>query len=993
MLRKSKNAQRVWLAALIAVCMGVILIGGLGYVRGLRKNLRESAIQNVMTVTVQQQQAFDNFVDGDRERLHSCAEYFSRNRHDGDLQDLLSIFAGTDANFAVVCLDEDWIYSSNHGKVTHSGPEEMDEYRSLSGSGIRGNYVGLTSGVPKFAFYETFTFADGHSGLVQKSYDRARISDEFSLSFYNDQGLAYVINTDGEILLRPAGTQDGVLHDNIFDLLSGQYGRQDGIDGFIAALSADEAGTVIFTGKSGRYVCTYVPVRSVDDWYLISIVPEDAIMEETDRMLLNSQTALGILAFVLALCAVFILLFWRTQRDMREKDQAIEYQEQFFEIFSTYLANNTNDVYMMLDHETDEVEYVSSNVERVLGAGREDVVGVLQASDMETDPEASQAYYDEVCALTPGQSAKPRVTERINARTGEHRWFLESAYCATIQGKRKRVVLISDRTRERQTQNNLAEALNIAQAANNAKSTFLSSVSHDIRTPMNAIMGMVTLLREDADDPAQVLEYTQRIDAASQHLLGLINDVLDMNKIESGSASLNIGEISLAEIIDEINTIIRPQTKAKNQTFEIFSTPFAHEFLLGDKLRINQVLINLLSNAVKYTPAGGDIQMRIEERAQVVENYSRVRFTVSDNGMGMSEEYQKIIFDPFTREETAATRQIQGTGLGMAITKSLVDLMGGAIDVKSTLGEGSVFTVELELYIQEREDDPKFWTRHNVTRMIVADDDEDICRNIVRAMEATGVTVDYATDGETAVRMMRENREAGHPYNIILLDWKMPNLDGLETARLIRKNYSEKIPILLLTAYDWGEIEQEARELGVSHFLPKPFFMSNFKDAIRRTMDKSRENTSERDGGMAGRHILVVDDIEVNRLILVKILSTMGVQCDGAENGQEAVKIFEASRPGEYDVILMDVQMPVMDGYTATKAIRAGTHPSAGTVPIIAMTANAFVDDVRDAIESGMNAHVAKPIQVDKLKAAIAQVLGVGQEDYADTDERSGKES
>ena len=515
----------------------------------------------------------------------------------------------------------------------------------------------------------------------------------------------------------------------------------------------------------------------------------------------------------------------------------------------------------------------------------------------------------------------------------------------------------------------------MAQAANDAKSSFLSSVSHDIRTPMNAIIGFLALMQDESDNPEIVREYTQRIDAASHHLLGLINDVLDMNKIESGGTTLNISEMNLAEVIEEINTIIRQQTKAKNQTFDIFVSHLTSEHLLGDKLRINQILINLLSNAVKYTPENGTIQMRVDELPQVVSNYSRIRFTVSDNGLGMSKDYLRVIFDPFTREETKVTHEIQGTGLGMAITKSLVDLMGGSIRVESEINEGSTFIVELELRIQEQENDPKFWTQYSVKRMIVVDDDEDICRNIIKTMSREGVDVDYATDGATAIRMMGSAQEAEHPYDLILLDWMMPNLNGLETARLIRRKYSNKIPILLLTAYDWSEIEQEAMEIGVSHFMPKPFFISTFKEAIRRVMG----NMKKIDGGqynvLEGKNILVVDDIEVNRIILTKILATQNASYDVAGNGQEAVEKFEASRPGEYDLILMDVQMPVMDGYEATRMIRSSRHPSAKTVPIIAMTANAFVDDVRDAIESGMNAHIAKPVQLDKLKSTIQEVL------------------
>ena len=975
MLENIKKHQRALLVGLIAVCMAAALAGGVQYFKKLQNNLLDSAIQDVMNVTLQQKQSFDDFISMDREDLHGCAEYFSQHGHDEDIQDLLAVFAGMDANFAVVCLEDSWIYSSNHGKVIHSGPEEMDEYLSLSGSGIRDNYVGLTSGVPKFAFYETFTFRNGHPGLVQKSYDRSKVLETFSLSLYNGQGYGYILDQNGDILMRSVQATSGHTYDNVFTALTDTHSPQEEISAFVEALRRQETGSAVFDGDGGRFVYTYTPVESVEGWYLLSIVPEKVILEEADQMLQDTQTTLGLLAAILILCVVFSLLIWRTQKDINAKDEEVKYQARLFEVFASYLADNLDDVYLMLDHKTEELEYISPNVEQVLGVSGEALFDHIRSSDMENDAEATRAYYERLNAMSPGESVAPRNTERVDPKTGERKYFVERAYCTDIEGRIKRVCCISDRTREQKAQDSLSEALRMAQAASDAKTAFLGNVSHDIRTPMNAIIGFLSLMRDEADNPDTVREYTQRIDAASQHLLGLINDVLDMNKIESGGATLNISELNLAEVIEEINTIIRPQTRAKNQTFDIFVTHMNYEHLLGDKLRINQILINLLSNAVKYTPKDGALQLRVEELPQVVDNYSRVRFTVSDNGLGMSADYLKVIFEPFTREETKTTRQVQGTGLGMAITKSLVDLMGGTIRVESVPGEGSTFTVELELRIQEREDDPRFWTDHNVKRMIVADDDEDVCRGIVSTMSAVGVDCAYATDGESALRMMRENRDAGRPYDVVLLDWQMPGLNGLETARLIRKEYSDKIPILLLTAYDWSEIEQEAMEIGVNHFMPKPFFMSTFKDAIRRILDHQKEEAGSQSDVVRGKRVLVVDDIEVNRIILVKILGTLGAVCDTAGDGQEAVEKFQASQPGDYDLILMDVQMPVMDGYEATRAIRSGGHPMAKTIPIIAMTANAFVDDVRDAIESGMDAHIAKPVQIDNLKSTIQQVL------------------
>ena len=382
--------------------------------------------------------------------------------------------------------------------------------------------------------------------------------------------------------------------------------------------------------------------------------------------------------------------------------------------------------------------------------------------------------------------------------------------------------------------------LDAARAAQKAKSAFLSSVSHDIRTPVNAIMGLVTLLRGDAGDSGRVLEYAQQIETASHHLLSLVNDVLDMNKLENGAATLNLGELRLADIIDEINAVILPQAKAKEQSFEIRTSAFAHECLVGDKLRIIQILINILSNAVKYTQKGGAISMAVTELPQTKPGVSRVRFTVTDNGQGMSEDSQKLLFHPFAREQDAPVNQVHGSGLGMPITKSLVELMDGSIQVESRPGQGSTFTVELELRVQEKKAAPA---------------------------------------------------------------------------------------------------------------SPGP------KDVLR------------------GKRVLVVDDIEVNRIILTKILSTLGAQCDTAVNGQIAVEKFLSSKPGEIDLIMMDIQMPVMDGYTATRTIRASNHPSAQSIPVVAITANALVEDVREALKAGMDAHIAKPVVVDKLLASLRDVF------------------
>jgi len=951
-----------------------VLVGAGYYVNYIRNSLMVQTISNVQAVTQQQQQAFDNFIDRDRERIHSYAENFSKySSTDMDgIRNKLEVFWGVDAFYSVVNLDTGEYYNNKSWEVFRMDEEALEGYRGLSGSGVREPYIGLYTDSKMFGYYECFTFSDGVRGLFQKGYESDRVSEEFTLSFYNNQGFAYVINREGDVLLRPFvdTSEKYYVGDNIFDMFGDSESDREQIAFFREVLNGQKTGAKTFHNGEEGYVYTYVPIENVEGWYLISIVPEVAIMHEANQVISSSQVAIVVAVAVMAIFIIFVSFMWGAHRNIMQKEREKEYKEQQFHILANYLASNTNDAYIMLREDKKSVEYVSPNFERVTGILPENAPNELTIlGNQDVEPENPEN--DELL--------KSMELEGTDPKTRERRWFQETLYWAHIRDEKKYIIYISDRTKEREVQHNLEMALEAAKVASEAKSSFLSSVSHDIRTPMNAIIGLVTLLQQEANDPKAVLEYARKIDGASQHLLGLINDVLDMNKIESGKVTLNAEEVNLAEFIEGLNSIIRPQVRAKGQSMDIYTSGFKYEHLIGDKMRINQILINILSNAVKYTQEGGRIEVTVSELPQIMEGYSRIQFKVKDNGQGMSEDYQRIIFDPFTREQNTKVNRIQGTGLGMAITKNLVDLMGGTIGVESKLGEGSVFTVEINLRIQEQEDDPAFWKEHGVRRMIVADDDIDICENVARTMAETGIAVDYVTDGEEVISTMQEARKRGEPYDLLLLDWQMPKVSGLEVAKLIRKNYSKKIPILLFTAYDWADIEKEALVLGIDHFMPKPFFISRFKEAIKRVMYKKPVSSltmpQPEDSVVKGKHILVVEDIEVNRLVLGKILRSRGAELEMAVDGQEAVDKFESSEPGEYDIILMDVQMPVMDGYQATRMIRRGSHPCAGTIPIIAMTANAFADDVRDAMDAGMDAHVAKPIILEQLERTIKEVL------------------
>ena len=512
------------------------------------------------------------------------------------------------------------------------------------------------------------------------------------------------------------------------------------------------------------------------------------------------------------------------------------------------------------------------------------------------------------------------------------------------------------------------EARMEAEHANKAKSEFLSNMSHDIRTPMNAIVGMTTIAVANMENHEQVSNCLHKIALSSKHLLGLINDVLDMSKIESGKMVLNYAQVSLREAMDSIVSIVQPQVKAKHQQFNISIHDILTENVCCDSVRLNQILINLLGNAVKFTPEEGSIQVSLyQELSPKGEDYIRTHVRVKDTGIGMSEEYREKIFESFSREDTARVQKTEGTGLGMAITKYIVDAMGGSIDVKSELGRGSEFHVVLDLEkarVKEVDMVLPNWD------MLVVDDDEQLCESAVASLKSIGVSPDWCLDAETALRMVEERHSRHDDYQVILLDWKLPGMDGISAAKEIRRLYGEDIPILLISAYDWSDIENEAKAAGVTGFIPKPLFKSTLyyglSPFIADSSVESRQNADlekAEETTLSGRRILMAEDNDINWEIANELLSSLGLELEWAENGQICVEKFEQSELGYYDAILMDVRMPVMNGYQATRAIRALDRADAN-IPIIAMTADVFSEDIQKCLEAGMNAHVAKPIDV-----------------------------
>lgn len=522
----------------------------------------------------------------------------------------------------------------------------------------------------------------------------------------------------------------------------------------------------------------------------------------------------------------------------------------------------------------------------------------------------------------------------------------------------------------------LEKARQDALAATKAKSLFLSNMSHDIRTPMNAIVGMTAIATAHIDDKEQVQNCLRKIALSGKHLLGLINDVLDMSKIESGKMTLTSEQISLREVIEGIVSIVQTQVKAKNQNFNVHIDNISAEDVYCDSVRLNQVLMNILSNAVKYTQDSGTIQLSLYQEDSPADKgnaYVRTHIIVKDNGMGMEKDFLNHIYDSYTRADSKRVQKAEGAGLGMAITKYIVDAMEGTIEINSELDKGTEIHLILDF---ERADVQDIDMILPAWKMLVVDDDETLCRTAVEALKSIGIQSDWTLSGEKAVEMVTKHHQARDDYQIILLDWKLPGMDGLAVAKQIRKIVSTDMPIILISAYDWSEFESEAKEAGINGFISKPLFKSTLFYGLKKYMNiEELQGTSVDENELAGRHILVAEDNELNWEIINELLTDIGMELDWTENGQLCVEKYEKSEPGYYDAILMDVRMPIMDGYEATRSIRALNRPDAKEIPIIAMTADAFSEDIKRCLDSGMNAHTAKPINLDEVLSILKKYI------------------
>ena len=962
--RPSRKRSRLspmapWLLGVLAAA--TLIVAGMTYLSTMRSALWRQTVEDTLEITSQNARAFQVYLTKDVETIEVLGASLEKCAST-DLEGIRSALGTFDLDGdllgAVNLRTGELIVASEDATIPLS-EESLEEYRSLSGSGVLEPRIGDYTGLRVILYYHAFTFADGTPGLVYEGVPTSTVAKEFTMSFFDEEGFSYVVNDDGDILVRSRHRNSNHTFRNIFEVLAMEGNDAALLDEFRASLAGNREGAIRLTLSGKEYVFAYVPIAGTKNWDMVSIIPDDAITSQADTLLDTSTYLLLFVAVAIGLALVYTAVVTLYRRRVKAEQKETAYREKLFNT----LATTTDDVFLMLSLDDRRVEYVSPNVERLIGIPED----AVRKSVWALPPVGDERQLKSLRDIPPGGSLS-FSGQRSNDMTGERRWFSDLYYRTEVGGEERAIVVLSDRTLEHRNEAVLKSALDAAEAANASKSTFLSNMSHDIRTPMNAVMGLTRLLERDAGDKDAVLDHTRQISASSQHLLSLINDVLDMSKIESGAASLNLSEVDVASLAEDLSTILAPQAQAKNQTFVMRTRGLRTETVVADRLRLNQVLLNLLGNAVKYTPEGGRVCFEIQQLPSTTPGAVHLRFVVTDNGIGMAPEFVDHVFEPFSREVNSTTNRVPGTGLGMAITKNLVDLMGGLVKVESKPGVGSTFTVDLDLREPHKEDTAAFFAARGIRRALVVDDNAVARAEVTDALRVFGVAVEGCASCEEAVEAAQ--RAPGEkPWDLVILDWKMPGMTGSDCAQRLRSILEPDVPIIILSAYDANVVK--AREHGADGFMSKPFFMAN----LRQTLVEIEEGNAEPEGSrpIDGLRFLAAEDNALSASILEELLDMEGATVDVYENGKLVSEAFAASEPGQYDAVLLDVQMPVMNGLEAARAMRACSHPEAQTIPIIALTANAFADDVRATREAGMDAHMAKPVQVECLGDVLEQ--------------------
>lgn len=964
MNRKSGNSVIYGVAIVVLVAAHIFCFS---MVSSINRRMNESAVSNLLNTTRVIADTLDGLIRKDYDALRMVGALYER----GMISETEQLIALRDT------IGFDWIGivdetgSGSDYDNNRFGISEYPETESwnLRETGHSDAYVGRMSGRSQITIWTPIYREDTYIGTVLGNVILARYYSSNIFTFYEGKGRTYLFNaSNGSWIIRSMGS-DGTLSRSadIYSLLEASGNTPEDIVAFRETVQAGRQGSAVLDFNGETSCLCFMPMPQSEDWYVATVIARDALLREASEVRIMIGLVLIILCVTLVLFAAAFML-WRVRRARIEE---AHYREALF----SNVSANIDSAFVIYEKESRKTAFVSDNITRLLGLDR---AHIEESADRLFDWCKIPEEDSQRVAFLEGTLEKPAVREvRVENELGQ-----ESARTIRLElipaDLGQELAVLSDITSDKEIQSSLIETMERAEAASNAKNDFLSAMSHDLRTPINGIVGMTAIAATHLDDKKRVLDCLKKISESTEQLLNLVNEVLDMSQIESGKIRLTSERFNLAELLQNVLTVNYPGIQQKNHTVNVHIHLMQHEEVIGDPARLTRIAANLISNAIKYTPAGGEINLSLREKDAMLQGYGCYELLVKDNGIGMSPEFLTKLFTPFEREKDVQLSRIQGTGLGLSIVKNLVELMMGSIQVETRKGEGTTFRVTLNLQLDERQAETN--SRLAGLKVLVVDDDAAACEPVTDILSSIGMAGEWTNSGEDAIRLIRTQHEKKDDYLAVLLDWKMPKMDGIETARRIRAEVDARVPIIILTAYNWSTIEAEAKEAGIDHFLTKPIYRANLLRKMTEVVEGGCEAFEEVIGLSAkgipqGRRVLLAEDNELNKEIAIEILRAMGVEADCEENGAAVVRRFAASAPGTYDLILMDIQMPEMNGYEATEAIRNLKRPDGRTVPIVAMTADAFKRDEQMAYEAGMNEHLSKPISVERLAQVLKRFL------------------
>ena len=970
--RKKKQFMKKRLgvfAAAIVLIIGVSMVG-IQYTRFVSKTVYQESTSHLTEIFHQSNKALNELVNKNLTYLHMWSAYLQKASTEKEICDYINKVQEETGFSGFYFLSFDGNYKTITGETGYLGLQgNLDDKITqrndiIMNAALPGKSQMLVFACPEVnGIYQGFEY-----DAIAVAYDNSDIVKVLDISAFQGNAGGYVVHSDGRVVIDHAPESWKTAYNFIAVLRDHSGLSEDEIMAFSEELKQGHTGAMLVNLEGRNYYLIYEKVN-IQDWELLGIVPADIVNASMNELQFSTLIIVGALLFSIA-AFIIVMILRKNRLNIKSKNTQILYRDEMLK----KLSMNVDDVFLMVDAKTARVDYVSPNVEKLLGITvkqiKENIYVLGKLHPQDTEGQRSK----HLKGLLVNEQREWDF-EYVHKKTGEQRWFHIIAMGSEIEKKQKCIIVMSDRTADRKMNQALSDAVSAAETANRAKSTFLSNMSHDIRTPMNAIIGFTTLAVSNIENQEKVRDYLGKILASSNHLLSLINDILDMSRIESGKIHLEETKVNLSDLLHDLKTIISGQIHAKQLELYMDAMDVTDEDIYCDKTRLNQVLLNLLSNAIKFTPAGGTVSVRLRQFPSTQKDCAQYEIRVKDNGIGMSQEFAQKIFDPFERERTSTVSKIQGTGLGMAISKNIVNMMGGTIEIKTQKNKGTEFIIRLMFRIQSEQHSVEKITELEGLKALVVDDDFNTCDSITKMLVKVGMRSEWTLSGKEAVLRAKQSIELGDAFHAYIIDWRLPDMNGIEVTRQIR-SLGDDTPIIILTAYDWSEIEVEAKAAGVTAFCAKPMFMSDLRETLMTALGQKKEQNNddvlpEADFNFKNKHILLVEDNELNSEIATEILTEYGFIVDTAENGAEALEKVSTSKPGTYDLVLMDVQMPVMNGYEATKCIRKLKDPALANISILAMTANAFDEDRKKALESGMDGFLSKPIVIKELVQAL----------------------